>query len=163
MVIANLRGSSIIRAHRHCEATREELSAPTRCRAERESCSEETVVFIIIKINKTNLLPALFKAGTRYRNRFVDKKALNFMANTGIAGGAARMFSLQVFECSSYTTRGSFYIFPPSLPPACVRVPTGPHKGDDSHVLRVFMLRGTKVFLYVEQTRFQVLDACLQR
>lgn len=51
------------------------------------------MVFIIIKINKTNLLPALFKAGTRYRNRFVDKKALNIMTNTGVAGGAARMFS----------------------------------------------------------------------
>lgn len=98
VVIANLRGSSIIRARRHCAATREELRAPTRCQAERESCAEKTVVFIIIKIKKTNLLPALFKAGTRYRNRFVDKKAVNFMANTGSAGGAARMFS---YRCSS--------------------------------------------------------------
>lgn len=101
------------------------------------------MVFIIIKINKTNLLPALFKAGTRYRNRFADKKALNFMTNTGIAGGAAHMFS---YRCSSvpfflvHNARLILHFFPPSWAPACVRVPTGLHKGDDSHVLWVFIL-----------------------
>lgn len=162
VVIANLRGSSIIRARRHCAATREELSAPTRCRAERESCSEKTVVFIIIKINKTNLLPALFKADTRYRNRFVDKKALNIMTKTGVA----HMFSYRCLSVPSVMIHNARLILNFFLHLCRLRVlvfPPGFTKETIPMFFGCLYYEGTKVFLYVEQTRFQVLYVCLQR
>lgn len=43
-----------------------------------------------------------------------------------------RCSSVPIFHDTQREAHSTF--FPPSLPPACVRVPTGLHKGDDSHV-----------------------------
>lgn len=64
VVIVNLQGSLIIQAQMRCMAKREEQSAPVRCSARREeSRSEENRDSYSDKLNKTNLLPALFDAG----------------------------------------------------------------------------------------------------